>query len=183
MNWNNHVDKWRSCNLCPLHECRQNVVLARGSLPCDVLFIGEAPGKGEDTLGQPFVGPAGIMLDEIIKNNFDESLSLCFTNLVACIPLDEGKDKIPAPKKLHIEACQPRLQEMFSMSKCKAVVCVGKLSKDWVPKMLELGETVRVWIHHPARILRAMEVEKGMLLQYNEVVLRDLSNELMEVKV
>lgn len=64
--WLDHVEKWRDCTACPLHCQRSNICLARGSVPCAVLFIGEAPGQVEDALGQPFRGPAGRLLDQII---------------------------------------------------------------------------------------------------------------------
>ena len=66
MNWLDHVEKWKDCQRCPLGQQRSNICLARGTVPCDVLFIGEAPGVSEDTFGLPFVGPAGQLLDQII---------------------------------------------------------------------------------------------------------------------
>lgn len=49
-----HVQTWSECSACFLSERRQNVVLARGDIPCDVLFVGEAPGPSEDIIGAPF---------------------------------------------------------------------------------------------------------------------------------
>lgn len=71
-----HVERWSDCTACDLHEERKNVVLARGSLPADVLLVGESPGKGEDSLGSPFVGPAGQLLDEIVDRSLG-TLALC----------------------------------------------------------------------------------------------------------
>lgn len=71
-----HVENWSDCRACELHLGRRNVVLARGALPCDVLFVGEAPGKSEDTVGAPFVGPAGQLLDTIVAGALG-SLGLC----------------------------------------------------------------------------------------------------------
>jgi uracil-DNA glycosylase len=62
------------------------VVLCRGRLPCDVLFVGEAPGVSEDVLGRPFVGPAGKLLDTIVERALDGQYDCAMTNLVACIP-------------------------------------------------------------------------------------------------
>lgn len=62
-------DRWKGCTLCSLHEGRANVVLCRGVLPCDVLVVGEAPGHSENVLGEPFVGPAGRVLDHILKES------------------------------------------------------------------------------------------------------------------
>jgi uracil-DNA glycosylase family 4 len=55
---------------CGSTQCAgaNRVVLVRGSVPCDVLFIGEAPGQSEDVVGRPFVGPAGKLLDRIIED-------------------------------------------------------------------------------------------------------------------
>lgn len=70
------VAKWQDgCGSCQC-ESANKVVLCRGSIPCDVLFIGEAPGASEDILGQPFVGPAGKLLDGIIQEAFGDS-ELC----------------------------------------------------------------------------------------------------------
>jgi uracil-DNA glycosylase len=63
-----HVAQWRNCTACPLHIGRKQVVFARGKIPCDILFVGEAPGKSEDMHGQPFYGPAGQLLDDIVEN-------------------------------------------------------------------------------------------------------------------
>lgn len=62
-----HVERWSAgcgASICPGSHRR---CLARGSLPCDVLFVGEAPGESEDVLGEPFRGPAGQLLDEIVR--------------------------------------------------------------------------------------------------------------------
>ena len=52
--WTDHVSRWHDCTACPLHQQRDQIVLARGTVPCDILFIGEAPGASEDVLGVPF---------------------------------------------------------------------------------------------------------------------------------
>lgn len=66
-----HTARWEGCTACPLCEGRSKVVLARGRLPCDVLFVGEAPGESEDALGVPFIGPAGKLLDRIVSEALD----------------------------------------------------------------------------------------------------------------
>ena len=63
-----HKRRWENCRACPLHEGRKKVVLVRGKIPCDALFIGEGPGGNEDSLGSPFVGPAGKLLDRIVED-------------------------------------------------------------------------------------------------------------------
>lgn len=68
MTWTEHVARWRDCTACRLCQQRDRIVLARGDVPCDVLFVGEAPGASEDALGLPFVGPAGRLLDSIVDS-------------------------------------------------------------------------------------------------------------------
>lgn len=72
LTWKSHVAKWKDCDKCPLHLTRTSIVLAKGNVPCDVMFIGEAPGRSEDMLGRPFVGPAGILLDQMIERAMEE---------------------------------------------------------------------------------------------------------------
>ena len=92
-----HVQRWKSCTACKLCETRKKVVMYRGDVPCDILFIGEAPGPSEDVIGQPFIGPAGHLLDRIIdkaiqpyrKVNPNISFRKVFTNLVCFIPKAE----------------------------------------------------------------------------------------------
>lgn len=65
-----HVERWR--NGCGAEICEgARKCLARGSLPADVLFLGEAPGESENVLGRPFVGPAGQLLDHIVERIFE----------------------------------------------------------------------------------------------------------------
>lgn len=105
--WEAHRDNWQRCQNCPLCQHRRNVVLYRGSLPCHVLFIGEAPGITEDSNGFPFTGDAGLLLDQLIdeawsraapaNNDLDINKPLDWqdkhwadwgiTNIVACVPL------------------------------------------------------------------------------------------------
>jgi len=70
--WKAHVERWKDCQACPLHLTRTRIVIARGTVPCDVCFVGEAPGVSEDFLGQPFVGPAGILFDQMVRRALED---------------------------------------------------------------------------------------------------------------
>ena len=160
--WQQHQKKWLGCTRCPLHEGRCKVVLCRGPLPCDVLFVGEAPGASEDVLGTPFEGPAGHLLDSIIDEalmprRLDVPIRVAFTNLVGCIPKRDGEKFEPEPS--HIKACAPRLRELLAMAKPKLVVAVGTLSAKWVDWQ------VKIEIVHPAAILRANVAQRGLMIQ------------------
>jgi uracil-DNA glycosylase len=212
-----HVENWK--NGCGSSICEgARKCIARGSVPCDVVFVGEAPGHSEQTLGQPFVGPAGQLLDDIIRKGLVGSLcvrcirlmsweakfspsgvkgrtfcsacrgeqhrpiSYALTNLVCCIPYEEGTRKADKPLDEDIECCGPRLQEFVRICSPRLVVCVGALPRDWTdPKyhrhidLLDANDCriPSISIDHPAYILRANVAQKGYLLQKAVVTLRN----------
>jgi uracil-DNA glycosylase family 4 len=177
-----HLDRWKKgCGSC--HCARATgIVFCRGKLPCDVLFVGEAPGQSEDALSQPFIGPAGDLLDAIIAEALEEfpGLRLAFTNLVGCLPRRDDGSKSVEPDREQIETCRPRLTEFILLSKPKLIVWVGALSDKHgaaalgkavtyagSPGKVEGHPTIRLWasIAHPAHLLRAPEAQKSLLRQ------------------
>lgn len=161
-----HVRKWTGCTQCELGAMREgskdHMVFGRGNVPAEVLFVGEAPGESESSNRTPFDGPAGKLLDEVIRIaklsvDFDHNL----TNLVCCIPRDTSGAKIVPPKHEHVMACKPRLEEYIKVVGPSLVVCVGKEAWDYL-RPDPSGDGVRVpkgchviQITHPAAILRA----------------------------
>lgn len=200
-----HVARWAGGCGADICAGARRRCFARGTLPCDVLFIGEAPGESENVLGKPFCGPAGHLLDRIIAESLKgvyvdggtghegREPRLAFTNLVCCIPREEGGGKATEPPKEAVKACAPRLKELVRLARPRLVVLVGKLAKKAVagqadfcepgegtqPPWLEEGEFIRFCeITHPAAILRANVAERGLMIQRCEVVLRDAAEEL-----
>ena len=175
MNFSNHYDMWKGCTSCPLYRTRTKVVLARGTVPCDVLFVGEAPGASEDVIGQPFVGPAGKLLDRIIGMSIGER-KYALTNIIACIPIDEDGDKVHSGSDIpaeSIEACAPRLDQFIDIAKPGLIVAVGSFAE----KQLDVGITV-VGIIHPAAILRMDVSQRGLAVQRSVVAISDAVEEL-----
>lgn len=168
--WSDHVTKWKDCQACPLAQQRFRICLARGTVPCDVLLVGEAPGASEDVLGQPFVGPAGRLLDQIIDRALPKTISYALTNLVCCFPREAKTEGVNEPRQSEIVACRPRLIEFVNISQPKLIVCVGILSADYI----DHGDTVPcVDIVHPAAILRMPLAQKQMAVQRAIVVVRN----------
>ena len=153
-----HKEEWADCRRCPLGECSQNIVLWRGYIPCDILFIGEAPGQMEDLYGYPFVGRAGALLDAIIqqvKNHINvyehkpvpssgQPFLECITNILACRPPD-NRD----PTKEEAEACRPRLDELIKLAQPQYIVAVGNVATKY-----GVGIDFSAEIMHPVFILR-----------------------------
>lgn len=180
-----HVLHWKNCQRCPLHENRRNVVMYKGKLPCDILFVGEAPGVVEDRFGTPFEGPAGHLLDSIIESS-TYGITVCrrcntfigeepcscengkyyqiakgFTNVIGCIPLEDGL-KVSTPPTESIKACGPRLEEIVELALPKAIITVGAVAEKVVKTKFE---TPRISITHPAAILRSSEAQKEFTIQ------------------
>lgn len=180
-----HYRRWANCQRCLLSKQRQRICLARGTVPCDVLFIGEAPGSSEDALGKPFCGPAGHLLDQIIEQSLGRTqidvygedswglYSYALTNLVACFPRQAKDAGVNEPPEEAIEACAPRLAEFVRLSRPKLIVLVGKLAEQWGP-----DQPASISITHPAAILRMDVSQKGLAVQRAVVTIADAVEEI-----
>lgn len=187
--WQAHQKKWLGCERCGLCEGRNRVVLARGQLPCDILFIGEAPGSSENIIGQPFVGPAGKLLGQIVmlaaSNRLvrgSDGIRKGYTNLVGCFPKEAKDAGTNEPPEDAIRACRPRLEEIVKMSRPALVVCVGVLAGKWVQTWragLGLGDVKVVGITHPAAILRAHPTAQGLMIQRAAATIQDAIKEVI----
>lgn len=160
--WLKHVEDWRDCQRCPLAQQRDRICLARGTVPCDVLFVGEAPGMNEDVHGLPFWGPAGVRLDEIIDRAFEPwrgTVTYAFTNLVACFPREAKERGDNEPERSEVLECRPRLIEFVNICQPRLIVRVGKM----VVQYMNFDSSVlMVDIDHPAHILRMPAAQQGM---------------------
>lgn len=162
--WTEHVAQWKNCTACGLCKQRDQICLARGDIPCDILMIGEAPGASEDAIGQTFVGPAGKLLDNddpsrpgIVQGAGlrEMGLRLLFSNLVACFPREAKMTDRHEPEHGEIIACRPRLDELIRIAQPQLIVCVGSLASEYV----DHDAGVRcIDIVHPAAILGHMPV-------------------------
>ncbi len=169
--WKIHKHSWEDCTKCGLAGRRERVVFYRGVIPCDVLFIGEAPGRAEDLCGKPFVGDAGHILQDTLKQvSKDVRFTFAITNLVSCVPLQWSAEKegyeIRNPGEDEIKTCANKLAEFIYISDPKLIVFLGNYARDWYP----LG-TGRLFpsipttdIVHPAYLLRQPEPVKGVLI-------------------
>lgn len=181
-----HLRRWEGgCGTAECSRAGTVVVKARGTgLPCDVLFVGEAPGVNEDALGRPFVGPAGHLLDDVIRRAIPEGVSYALTNLVGCIPRDEDGKKAGTPEDEQIKACAGRLVELIGIAVPRLIVAVGKLPEEWLDPQYKRncwaagnpGKTTpaggwpgtgipRVAISHPAAILRAPVAQQNLMIR------------------
>jgi DNA polymerase len=113
----------RDCQKCPLYRFAKNPVPGSGSLESEIMFIGEGPGEKEDELGEPFVGKAGKLLDEMLESIGLERKDVYIANVVKHRP-PGNRD----PKPEEVEACWPFLTEQIRIIKPKLIVCLGRHS-------------------------------------------------------
>ena len=122
--WESLEQKALSCTACGLCETRHNVVFGVGNRETDVLFVGEGPGEQEDLQGEPFVGPAGKLLDDMLSIlDLDRSSNCYIANIVKCRP-PRNRD----PLETEQEACIGYLRNQVSLIKPKIIVCLGRIA-------------------------------------------------------
>jgi uracil-DNA glycosylase len=142
------------CGSCELCKTRSTVVIGRGRLPCDVLYIGEAPGIVEDYYGESFVGDSGQLLDSIIKIADTKGTTRnYFTNTVLCRPTTEKNGDNREPTKAEIQSCRTNVNKIISRAKPKIVVLTGGVAKQAFRKKDSFDCPVFT-IVHPSNLLR-----------------------------
>lgn len=148
------------CRACTLADTRTNVVFGVGAEDAEVLFIGEAPGANEDAQGEPFVGRAGKLLDDMLAMIGLRRQQIYITNSVKCRP-PQNRDPLNTEK----DACSGYLRRQLELMQPKILVCLGRISAAEIIKpdfriTQEHGrffEKNGIWmtaLYHPAALLR-----------------------------
>jgi uracil-DNA glycosylase family 4 len=154
------VSRWENgCEsaLCPKAK---NVCLARGSVPFDVVFVGEAPSIAADIIGQPFIGEIRSLIEQAMeKASWPGDIRCVYTNAVGCVPRNPNDSaKVVPPPEDAIRSCQPRLREFLLLCEPKLIIAVGLVAKDSVNSILSADKTLGgipvEQMIHPSKILR-----------------------------
>lgn len=111
------------CTRCNLCKGRTNIVFGVGHPTARLMFIGEGPGRDEDLLGEPFVGPAGQLLDRMIVAMGLKRSDVYIADIVKCRP---PKNRHPEPDE--IAACEPFLVQQIQAIKPDAIVALGPIA-------------------------------------------------------
>jgi len=156
-----------ACEQCGLCKKRSNTVFGVGDEKAKWLFIGEGPGRNEDAQGEPFVGPAGKLLDNMLLSlGLKRGANAYIANIVKCRPTDSsGKDRPPTAEES--DACLPYLQRQIALIQPTVIVALGKtaalslLKRDPTTPVSALRGTVHryadlplIVTYHPAYLLR-----------------------------
>jgi uracil-DNA glycosylase family 4 len=169
------------CTRCALHEGRTHSVFARGSGKSGVAFIGEGPGEEEDRQGEPFVGPAGQLLDRMIAAMQLSRDDVYVCNIVKCRPPRNRK-----PEPAEMSECMPFLVEQLDVINPRVIVALGatavqgllgttegitRLRGQW---KLYRGKIPVMPTFHPAYLLRQPQAKREVWKDLQDV-LRQLS--------
>jgi uracil-DNA glycosylase len=148
------------CLKCPLGQTRIKFVFGTGNTNADIMFIGEAPGADEDAQGEPFVGRAGQLLNKIIEAIGMKREGVYICNILKCRP-PNNRDPLPS----EMETCSPYLLKQIDLIKPKFIICLGRISAQWLLGTTESLSALRGRTHefrgstlivtyHPAALLR-----------------------------
>ncbi len=123
VDWTELEQLVNQCTRCGLCTTRTNVVFGVGNKNADILFIGEGPGEQEDLKGEPFVGPAGKLLDDMLSIIDLNRTNVYIANIVKCRP-PNNRDPFPQEQ----EACMNFLRAQFMLLQPKIIVCLGRIA-------------------------------------------------------
>jgi len=165
------VDEWiplkaavSGCTKCGLHKTRTQTVFGVGDEQADWMLIGEAPGAEEDRLGDPFVGQAGRLLDNMLAAiGLSRRENVYIANVLKCRP---PGNRNPAPEE--VEQCSPHLLKQIELIQPKLIVAMGRFAAQTLLKSDASIASLRGRVHryagvplivtyHPAYLLRTLE--------------------------
>ena len=115
------------CTDCDLSSTRSKVVFGEGNPDAPLVFVGEGPGQNEDATCRPFVGRAGILLDECLRENGMTRKHVYICNIIkcrACI-MEAGRIKNRAPRADEIDTCFQWLRQQLEIIRPLVIVCLG----------------------------------------------------------
>jgi DNA polymerase len=149
------------CTQCALSESRTNTVFGVGDTDADWMIIGEAPGAEEDRRGEPFVGRAGQLLDQMLHAIGQSRESVFIANILKCRP---PNNRDPEPQE--VAACRAYLERQIELVQPRIILAVGKIAAQnllgtdaTVGRMRgrahDFGGIPLVVTYHPAYLLRS----------------------------
>ncbi len=186
LDWQELTASVKSCQGCELHTTRKQAVFGVGDPQANLLIIGEAPGVDEDRQGEPFVGPAGQLLNAMLFAIGLRREEVFIANILKCRP--------PGNRDPHVNemrCCEPFLHRQIELIQPKLILSVGRISAQSLLKCDTPVGRLRGQIHrygeqqiplivtyHPAYLLRSPEqkAKSWQDLQRTLKTLRDEKN-------
>lgn len=157
-----------TCQQCILHSNRTQTVFGTGDINADWLIIGEAPGAQEDKQGEPFVGRAGKLLNNMLLALGLQRQEVFIANILKCRP-PENRD----PRPEEVSACSGYLRQQIELIQPKLILAVGRIAAQ---NLLQTDQAIGkmrgqhyqyadtgiavVVTYHPAYLIRAPREKK-----------------------
>jgi len=163
MDWNQLKSAVAQCQACPLSQTRTQTVFGVGDEHADWLYVGEGPGATEDEVGEPFVGQAGKLLDNMLAAiDLKRGYQVYITNIVKCRPPNNRN-----PSSHEANQCKPYLTRQIELIKPKIIVALGKVAAQNLLGREDSISSLRGIVHnysgiplivtyHPAYLLRSL---------------------------
>ena len=164
LDWNELCSAVAECRRCRLCESRRQAVLGVGDVAADWLFVGEGPGAEEDARGEPFVGQAGKLLDNMLAAiGLQRGNGVFIANVLKCRP-PQNRD----PNPHEVNQCEPFLLRQIELLQPKLIVAVGRIAAQSLLKTDARIGALRGKVHsyhgvpliityHPAYLLRSQQ--------------------------
>ncbi|AQG98389.1 uracil-DNA glycosylase [Burkholderia sp. KK1] len=164
LDWEALAERVANCELCRLCERRTNTVFGVGDREADWMLIGEAPGENEDKQGEPFVGQAGKLLDNMLRAlALSRQTNVYIANVIKCRPPGNRN-----PELDEVARCEPYLQRQVELVKPKVIVAMGRFAAQSLLKNEASIASMRGRVHayrgvpvivtyHPAYLLRSLQ--------------------------
>jgi uracil-DNA glycosylase len=163
MGWPELKQAVASCEACALCRTRRNTVFGVGDEQADWLLVGEAPGAEEDARGEPFVGQAGRLLDNMLAAiGLQRGAGVYIANVLKCRP---PGNRNPEPEE--VARCSPHLVRQIELIRPRLIVAMGRFAAQTLlnsdasiasmrGRMFEYQGVPLVVTYHPAYLLRNM---------------------------
>ncbi|KWF34312.1 uracil-DNA glycosylase [Burkholderia pseudomultivorans] len=164
LDWDALAARVADCTRCRLCEKRTNTVFGVGDREADWMLVGEAPGENEDKQGEPFVGQAGKLLDNMLRSlSLERGRNVYIANVIKCRP---PGNRNPEPDE--VARCEPYLQRQVALVKPKLIVALGRFAAQTLLKTDASIASLRGRVHayegvpvivtyHPAYLLRSLQ--------------------------
>lgn len=163
MDWPQLKEAVSGCRSCKLCKTRTNTVFGVGDQQAQWLLVGEAPGAEEDARGEPFVGQAGRLLDNMLASiGLKRGANVYIANVLKCRP---PGNRNPGPSEM--VQCAPHLQRQIELIRPKLIIAMGRFAAQ---ALLDTGATIGslrgklhryrgvplIVTYHPAYLLRSL---------------------------
>ncbi|RLA25244.1 MAG: uracil-DNA glycosylase [Gammaproteobacteria bacterium] len=161
--WDGLRQQVAACTLCSLNKSRTQTVFGVGNQSADWMIVGEAPGAEEDRRGEPFVGRAGKLLDEMLRAVGLQRDAVFIANILKCRP-PNNRD----PLAEEASSCRAYLERQIQLARPKLILAVGRVAAQHLlgsdapvgrlrgqKHTLNGGQLPVVVTYHPAYLLRS----------------------------